>query len=81
MKKKDQNIVYWVLAGIATWYLINKYKKIKSNPVAETEVILNQPNLETPAEQVSATVETAPAPAYNVKYKLSGVKYKLPQTL
>jgi len=77
MKNKDLNIIYIGLAIYGAWYLYDKYKK---NKATVAPVILNQPNIESPVQQVSATVEAAPEVAYNVKYKLSGFK-KLPQYL
>ena len=80
MKKKN-NLIYYALGAAAIWYLYKKYYK-PTAPVTDTPIILNQSQLETPAEQVAAPAIDASATAsYNVKYSLSGVKYKLPQTI
>jgi len=78
---KKSNYIYYALGAYALWFLYKKYYK----PVAasiDTPIILNQSKLVSPAEQVAAPVTPASEQAsYNVKYSLSGVKFKLPQTL
>ena len=77
---KKGNIIYYALGAAAIWYLYKKYYKPTAK-VIDTPIILNQSKLETPSEQVAAPViDVAPA-SYNVKYSISGVKYKLPQTI
>ena len=61
-------------------FLYKKYYK-PSAPTADTAIILNQSKLLSPAEQVAAPVTEAASAAYNVKYSISGVKSKLPQTI
>jgi hypothetical protein len=78
---KKGNIIYYALGAAAIWYLYKKYYK-PTAPVTDTPIILNQSKLETPAEQVAApAIDASAAASYNVKYSISGVKYKLPQTI
>ena len=77
---KKGNIIYYALGAAAIWYLYKKYYK-PTALVTDTPIILNQSKLETPAEQVAAPVTDVAAASYNVKYSISGVKFKLPQTL
>ena len=79
MKKKD-NFIYYALGAYALWFLYKKYYK-PSTPSIDTPIVLNQSQLETPAEQVAPPAIDVAAASYNVKYSLSGVKYKLPQTI
>lgn len=78
---KKGNIIYYALSAAAIWYLYKKYYK-PTGSVTDTPIILNQSQLETPAEQVAAPeIPSSATASYNVKYSLSGVKYKLPQTI
>jgi len=77
---KKANIIYYALGAAAIWYLYKKYYK-STAPVIDTPIVLNQSKLLTPAEQVAAPVTEAASAAYNVKYSISGVKSKLPQTI
>lgn len=80
MKKKDK-FIYYALGAYALWFLYKKYYKPTAS-VTDTPIILNQSQLETPAEQVAAPeIQSSATASYNVKYSLSGVKYKLPQTI
>jgi hypothetical protein len=80
---KNKNLIYIALGGIGLYYLYSYYQKNKSKvALTAAPVILNVPNYETPAEQTAPPViSEADKAAYNVKYKLSGVKFRLPQTL
>ena len=78
---KKGNIIYYALGAYALWFLYKKYYKPVAS-VTDTPIILNQSQLETPAEQVAAPeIPASSAASYNVKYSISGVKFKLPQTL
>jgi len=77
---KKANIIYYALGAAAIYYLYKKYYK-PSAPVIDTPIVLNQSKLLSPAEQVAAPVTEAASAAYNVKYSISGVKSKLPQTI
>lgn len=81
MKKKEQNIVYLAIGAIAAYYLYRYFKnKTVSTTTTSEPVILNQPNLETPAEQVAAPIVASQDQAkYSVRYKING--FKIPQTL
>ena len=77
---KKGNIIYYALGAYALWFLYKKYYKPVAS-VTDTPIILNQSKLETPAEQLAAPTVDVAAASYNVKYSISGVKYKLPQTI
>ncbi len=78
---KKGNIIYYALGAYALWFLYKKYYK-QTAPVTDTPIILNQSQLETPAQQVAAPETPSSSASYNVKYSISGVKkFKLPQTL
>jgi hypothetical protein len=77
---KKGNIIYYALGAYALWFLYKKYYKPTAS-VIDTPIFLNQSKLLSPAEQVAAPVTEAASAAYNVKYSISGVKSKLPQTI
>jgi hypothetical protein len=77
---KKGNIIYYALGAYALWFLYKKYYK-PTTPVIDTPIVLNQSQLETPAQQVAAPETPASSASYNVKYSISGAKFKLPQTL
>jgi hypothetical protein len=77
---KKGNIIYYALGAYALWYLYKKYYKPNAT-VIDTPIVLNQSKLVSPAEQVAAPITEAASAAYNVKYSISGVKSKLPQTI
>ena len=75
---KNKNIYYLVLAGFAGWYIYKKLYPSNTTPLVqstnELPMVIDKTTLATPAEQVATT----PAPAYNVKYSISGTRSKLP---
>jgi hypothetical protein len=76
---KKSNYIYYALGAYALFFLYKKY--YKAAPVS-IDIIKNQSTLLSPAEQVAAPVTPVSEQAsFNVKYSLSGTKYKLPQTL
>ena len=78
---KKSNYIYYALGAYALFYLYKKYYK-PTTATADTPIILNQSKLVSPAEQVAeAIIPISEQASYNVKYSLSGVKFKLPQTL
>ena len=77
---KKGNIIYYALGAYALWFLYKKYYKPNA-PVIDKPIVLNQSKLLSAAEQVAAPVTEAATAAYNVKYSISGVKSKLPQTI
>jgi len=78
---KKGNIIYYALGAYAIWYLYKKYYKVAApaTPIVQStnDALVESIGIE---KQLIAPVDIV-TPTYNVKYSLSGVKYKLPQTL